>query len=179
MGLSTVAWAEDNAALSQKHEKLIQAFPTVEHITAEALQGLETGSVMIFDVREVDEYEVSHIRQAIHVSPKISAENFLDQYRDAANGKTFIFYCSVGHRSSILAEKVQDKLIASGSGPIYNLEGGLFNWHNQNRPLVTEQAESTDYIHPYNFYWGRMVNQKDKRRYKSVTKPAAGTKKAD
>jgi len=53
----------------------------------------------------------------------------------------------------------------ANSSKIYNLENGIFGWHNESRPLVVN-SNATDYVHPYNFVWGRMVNRKDLKRYK-------------
>lgn len=170
MTTSNAAMAKENTALSAKHQKIIQDFPNVKHISIQDLQELPKDEVIVFDIRERDEFSVSHMAEAIFVSPKISANDFLSQYREKAKGKSVVFYCSVGQRSSILANKVQDELTTSGSGPVYNLEGGLFKWHNENLPLVTPEAEATDYIHPYNYFWGRMVNQKSKKRYKNEDK---------
>lgn len=167
---SYAALAKENTALRAKHQKIIQDFPSVKHVSAQDLQEMKKDDVIIFDIRERGEFGVSHMATAIFVPPEISADDFLNQYREKAKGKTVVFYCSVGQRSSILANKVQDALITSGSGPVYNLEGGLFNWHNENLPLVTPSAEPTEYIHPYNYFWGRMVNQKSKKRYKSKDK---------
>lgn len=165
-----IVLAKENSALNNKHQKIIQDFPAVKHVTATGLSQMKKDDVVIFDVREPGEYKVSHIEEAIWVSPKITTEEFLSKYSDQVNGKTVVLYCSVGHRSSVLAEKVQSGLNASGSQAVYNLEGGLFNWHNENKPLVTSGAKATDFIHPYNFYWGRMVNRKSKKRYKVEVK---------
>lgn len=164
--ISSTATAKENKALSAKHQKIIQDFPTVRHISNDALYGMKEEDVIVFDIREADEFHVSHMEASILVSPDISSDAFLSQYAEKVRGKTVVFYCSVGQRSSILAEKVQQDLTALGSGPVYNLEGGLFKWHNDSLPLVTAAAEPTDYIHPYNHFWGRMVNQKRKHRYK-------------
>lgn len=170
MTISSAALAKENTALRAKHQKIIQDFPTVQHVSIEDFQKIEKDEVLIFDIRESGEYSVSHIEGAVLVSPQISAYEFLSQYRHKAKAKTVVFYCSVGQRSSILADKVQEELKLSGSGPIYNLEGGLFKWHNESLPLVTSSAKPTDYIHPYNYFWGRMVNQKSKRRHKAQDK---------
>lgn len=157
---------QENSALSAKHEKIMQDFPGIAHISSDELQHIETNKALIFDIRKTDEYNVSHIAGAILVSPKMSANSFLEKYNDAAKGKTVIFYCSVGQRSSIFANRVQDGLKNSGTVAVFNLKGGLFDWHNENLPLVTTSNEPTEYIHPYNQFWGRMVNQKSKTRFK-------------
>ena len=160
---------QENSALSAKHEKIMQDFPGIAHISSDELQHIETNKALIFDIRKTDEYNVSHIAGAILVSPKMSANSFLEKYNDAAKGKTVIFYCSVGQRSSIFAKRVQDGLKNSGTVAVFNLKGGLFDWHNENLPLVTTSNEPTEYIHPYNKFWGRMVNQKSKTRYNIQT----------
>ena len=160
---------QENSALSAKHEKIMQDFPGIAHISSDELQHIETNKALIFDIRKTDEYNVSHIAGAILVSPKMSENSFLEKYNDAAKGKTVIFYCSVGQRSSIFANRVQDGLKNSGTVAVFNLKGGLFDWHNENLPLVTTSNEPTEYIHPYNKFWGRMVNQKSKTRYNIQT----------
>ena len=170
IALSGPACAKDNPKLTAKHEKIINDFPTVQHISNDKFSALDKDEVIIFDIREADEYEVSHMEGAILVSPSLPLETFLSKYTQKTKGKTVLFYCSVGQRSSILAKDVQENLTALGSGPVYNLEGGLFKWHNDKLPLVTTSAETTEYIHPYNYFWGRMVNDKSKKRYKNEDK---------
>ncbi len=169
LSISGTISAQENSALSAKHEKIMQDFPGIAHISSDELQHIETNKALIFDIRKTDEYNVSHIAGAILVSPKMSANGFLEKYNDAAKGKTVIFYCSVGQRSSIFAKRVQDGLKNSGTAAVFNLKGGLFDWHNENLPLVTTSNEPTEYIHPYNKFWGRMVNQKSKTRYNIQT----------
>ena len=169
LSISGTISAQENSALSAKHEKIMQDFPGIAHISSDELQHIETNKALIFDIRKTDEYNVSHIAGAILVSPKMSANGFLEKYSKAAKGKTVIFYCSVGQRSSIFAKRVQDGLKNSGTVAVFNLKGGLFDWHNENLPLVTTSNEPTEYIHPYNKFWGRMVNQKSKTRYNIQT----------
>ena len=169
LSISGTISAQENSALSAKHEKIMQDFPGIAHISSDELQHIETNKALIFDIRKTDEYNVSHIAGAILVSPKMSANSFLEKYNDAAKGKTVIFYCSVGQRSSIFTKRVQDGLKNSGTVAVFNLKGGLFDWHNENLPLVTTSNEPTEYIHPYNKFWGRMVNQKSKTRYNIQT----------
>lgn len=125
MGTAYPAMAEENKALSAKHQKIIKDFPSVEHISSGALREMQDEEVIIFDIREADEFQVSHMEDSILVSPKISADEFIREYAEMAKGKTVVLYCSVGQRSSILAKKVQTELTSSGSGPVYNLEGGV------------------------------------------------------
>ena len=79
----------------------------------------------------------------------------LTQSRSANLDRPIVVYCSVGYRSSILARKLQDM----GFTKVYNLEGSIFKWANEDRPLV--QNQTTGYkVHPYNAHWGRLLERK-------------------
>jgi len=58
--------------------------------------------VLLFDVREPDEFNTSHLNGAIRVDPDVKAETFLKEHGEVLKGKAAVFYCSVGYRSSIL-----------------------------------------------------------------------------
>lgn len=55
----------------------------------------------------------------------------------------------------------------TGSAP-RNLIGGLFQWSNENRSLVTTDATPTNAIHPYNDDWGRLIKDRNTIRYTPV-----------
>lgn len=168
IAVSNFAFAKENSALSEMHQKISEDFPAVKHITTEAFAASEKENLILFDVREADEYNVSHISGAIQISPSLSLPDFTKAYRQQTEGKTVIFYCSVGLRSSIFANKSHKALTEIGSGPIYNLEGGIFKWHNEHKPLVEPDRNPTSYIHPYNYFWGRLVNRKSEKRYRNL-----------
>lgn len=164
--LSTSACADDtsNKALVKTHAKISKNYEGVSHIDAQALSQMDEESYILFDVREKDEFVVSHIENSIWVDPSIKVSSFTQQYAELIGDKTVILYCSVGVRSSRLAEKLMSSMPETDKSQIYNLENGVFGWHNENRPLVSATS-STDYIHPYNRLWGRMVNRKSLWRY--------------
>lgn len=160
-------WASDNSnsALRKTHIDIVGDYPSVSHISVEALSERMNKDVILFDVREMKEFEVSHLIGANHVDPSISPEDFMTQFKSDWSEKTVVFYCSVGRRSSILAERLQSDLKANGAADVYNLEDGIFGWHNSGLPLTNEKGQ-TNYVHPYNVFWKRMVNRKDLARYK-------------
>ena len=41
-----------------------------------------------------------------------------------------------------------------------NLEGGIFDWHNDGRPL-TDANGKTPYVHPYDDKWGQLLVRRD------------------
>ena len=114
--------------------------------------------VVIFDVRERAEHDVSHLPGSTHVDPAISREQFLSDHGAVVSGRTAVFYCSVGVRSSELAARVQDDLKGDGSRQVYNLTGGIFGWHNDGRPLVNARGV-TDHVHGYDARWRRVLTR--------------------
>lgn len=145
--------------LAKFHEGLLKRYPRVGHLSTEQLAILPQDSVILFDVRKQAEYDVSHLNAAIRISPRMRASSFLESYSDQLLGKKVVFYCSVGERSSKLAEAVMDELGAANAN-IVNLEGGIFKWHNEERPVFNADG-LTSKIHPFNKFWGRLLARRD------------------
>lgn len=162
-----MVFAADNEELKNVHQELADKFDEVSHMSADQLDRLPSDQVVLIDVREVEEYAVSHLENAIQVDPDISNRKFMQRFESSVKDKIVIFYCSVGYRSSDLAEDVQDRLIQSGARAVYNLKQGIFGWHNAEMPVVNE-AGNTARIHPYDDYWGRLINRRGEVSYKLV-----------
>jgi len=58
-----------------------------------------------------------------------------------------VCYCSLGYRSSILAEKISKSGLENVKA--YNLEGSIFKWANENKSL-----EGSQLVHPFSYVWG-------------------------
>lgn len=155
-----------NKALIKTHAKLEKNYKQVSHITAQRLSEMDDDSYLVFDVREADEFAVSHLEGAIWVDPDMNPDAFYSAYGAQASGKMIVLYCSVGVRSTRLAQRLLSTQSGEDAAPIYNLENGIFGWHNESRPLSAQNG-ATDFVHPYNRLWGRMVNRKDLRRYET------------
>ena len=161
---ASLAVTAGSTKLAKIHDSIKNEFESVQHIDASRFETIPSDDVVIFDVRQLGEFDVSHLPGALHVSPAISSREFISTFSKMLEGKTVIFYCSVGQRSSDLAERVQGSLAGSATTGIYNLQGGIFNWHNENRALVSESG-ATDFVHPYNSYWGHLLDRPEKIRY--------------
>ena len=162
VSVSSSLFASDE--LDDIHEDIKEKYE-VEHIDNEALKALSLKkNLILFDVREPREFEVSHIKDAIRIDPEMNAKEFLELHADKLNNKVAVFYCSVGVRSSLMLEKLKDKLPVTGVSEAYNLEGGAFKWHNDQISLVKNGQPTRD-IHPYNAYWGRLVDDKESITY--------------
>jgi rhodanese-related sulfurtransferase len=104
---------------------------------------------LILDTREREEYEVSHIKDAVW----IGYDDFEISQLDSIQRETeIIVYCSVGYRSSKIALELYD----NGFTSVYNLYGGIFKWANDGRTLISNN-ESTRNLHGYNSYWARFI----------------------
>ena len=55
---------------------------------------------------------------------------------------------------------LSDARVYAGAQAVYNLDGGIFAWHNERRAL-TNAAGATDYVHPFDDYWGRLLERRD------------------
>lgn len=115
-------------------------------------------NLLVFDVREENEFAVSRIKGAQRVDPGIWGWQFMNRFGDDVRGKTVVFYCSVGVRSSKLAASVQAALKEQGARQVYNLDGGVFAWHNEARDLVNGKG-ATKFVHPFNKHWGQLVKR--------------------
>lgn len=166
-GLLIVTWAfvtgasaaGGNEKLDEIHKNIQEKYQALQHLNANNFEAIADDNLIVFDVREQNEFNVSHLSGAIRVDPDISADEFVASFQQITKEKKLVFYCSVGRRSSELASKVQNKLLKTASTPeIYNLEGGIFRWHNDSRTLFSGQ-QASDFVHPYNRYWGRLIDR--------------------
>ncbi len=157
------------ASLESVQKRIEKRNPDIAHISGHTLAAaLARGEkVVLFDVREAGEFAVSHLPGAVRVDPAIRSSAFLKSHGHLVAGKKVVFYCSVGVRSTRLAASVKTELLARGANSVSNLRGGIFAWHNDGRDLVNDH-ESTDYVHPYDESWGRLVKRKALKRYEFI-----------
>ena len=113
---------------------------------------LELVKPLLLDIREKEEFEISHIKNAVHAG---YYDFSVSQFESVNKDTTIVVYCSVGYRSS----KVAQKLIEAGFKDVRNLYGGIFKWINQEREIVKDSSP-TDSIHTYNKRWGRFITNK-------------------
>jgi len=158
--VSAHAFASPSEKLLDFQISLEKRYPTVQHLSTADFDKIKNENVVVFDVRSEEEFAVSHIDGATPISPKMSKKEFVSRYQDIIKGKTIVFYCSVGERSSKMAERVTE-VSKLDTAKVFNLEGGLFKWHNERRHLINSNGETT-LIHPYNHDWSRLLEQKDR-----------------
>ena len=152
--------ARQHFTLDAVRAQVKQDYTGVSQLSTQALaaQVKQGADILLLDVREEAEFSVSRIAGAKRVDPGIWRWNFMNKFGDKVRGKTVVFYCAVGVRSSRLAATVQVALKQQGAKAIYNLDGGVFAWHNEKRALVNGQG-ATDFVHPFDKYWGQLVKR--------------------
>lgn len=111
-------------------------------ITIQEYLQMDTDSVSVLDVREQQEFQVSHLRHARNTG--FIWFDMRDIY-DIPKDKVIVVYSAIGDRSQRIAEM----LIRSGYKKVYNLYGGIFEWVNQGYPVYTKQDVQTSQIHIY------------------------------
>ncbi len=134
-------------------------------VTTEKLQEIREDSadnLVLVDTRSDPEFAVSRLPGAINVPFALCKEDedilkseILDKCTDDAS---VVCYCSVGYRSSIVAKKLTELRPGLKS---CNLEGGIFKWANEGRPLCdpeSNEIQKTPGVHPYNTIFGRALN---------------------
>jgi rhodanese-related sulfurtransferase len=133
-------------------EEIEQKFPTVKHISSEQLaQRYEKDqSMVILDIRERNEYQVSRLQHAVLAPNSASA---LKRLKNTQKDRVIVVYCSVGWRSSEAATALQ----RAGYTNVMNLRGGIFTWANEKRPVFRQQ-QAVRQVHPFNKDWGRLLN---------------------
>jgi rhodanese-related sulfurtransferase len=134
-------------------ELVRQRFPEVQQLPAAELARwlADTNRLapQILDVRRPAEFAVSHLAGATRVDPGAKAAALSPVI---ATNRPVVVYCSVGYRSSELARR----LMKAGVTNVFNLEGSIFQWANEGRPLTGANGPATK-VHPYNDRWGALL----------------------
>ncbi len=145
----TLTWTE---VISDIRDK----YPDVNQLRTDELYSWLTAPdsepIIIIDARVKEEFHVSNITGAMNIPYD---KDPLKHFTCVDPDRSIVVYCSVGYRSSILAEKLQDM----GFTKVYNLEGSIFKWANEGRPLVQDKV-TVHKVHPYNAHWGKLLERK-------------------
>ena len=97
---------------------------------------------LLLDARTSEEYQVSHLDNAKLADEDLQAVAGID------HTTPIVAYCSVGYRSSAIARRLQ----GLGYQNVFNLEGSIFKWVNENRPIYVGGKQTTK-VHPYQRFW--------------------------
>lgn len=155
-GLRLFGFDPAEEGMTEMKELVRKRFPEVKQLSTADLAGwladTNRARPLLVDVRRAEEFAVSRLPEAVRVDPDASAKSVLD----LATNRPVVVYCSVGYRSSALA----DRLRKAGATRVFNLEGSLFQWANEDRPMVNAEG-AVKVAHPYS------------RQYETLLKPEA------
>ncbi len=131
---------------------ITRKFPTVEWITTEEFaRWLEDPAKLLpilLDARSEAEYAISHLKDSQRIDPNQPDLAAFTESKDTP----IVVYCSVGYRSARVAEQLGE----TGFSRVYNLEGSIFQWANEGRPVCKDDSP-TMLVHPYDALWGRLL----------------------
>lgn len=140
-----------------KLDKTLKKFnkESVPYIQVEEVERLE--SLLLLDAREFEEYEVSHLKNAIWVGhKKFDLDSVVSKIEN--KNSPIVVYCSIGVRS----ENIGEKLIKAGYTNVTNLYGGIFEWKNQGYPVYDSINKETEKVHAFNKHWGKLLTKGEK-----------------
>ena len=110
--------------------------------------------VLVIDAREKNEYEISHLPDAIWVGFK---DFDIKRMSGISKNKKILVYCSIGYRS----EEIVGRLIELGYTDVANLYGGIFEYVNQDN-TVYDASGPTRKVHGFSKIWSIWVNKGEK-----------------
>ncbi len=157
IGISYFAFGRASAPSWQRvRQQIARRFPGVESIGTQALADWLADSrrppPLLFDVRTREEYEVSHLPGAIWAE---TAQQQSDALMHVPLDRALVLYCSVGWRSAQAAAR----MLKEGRRGVLNLDGSIFQWANEGRPLVDGRARQVRVVHPFNQTWGSLLDR--------------------
>lgn len=111
-------------------------------------------SIIYLDTREIEEFNVSHLKDALWVGYKdFDEQKVLKEIPNKS--QPIIVYCSIGVRSENIGEKLKDL----GYTEVFNLYGGIFKWKNQGGAIYNNKGVLTDSVHAFSRYWGKLLHE--------------------
>jgi len=154
--LRHAAYAKEPLTWAGVRQAIRQEFPGIPFLSTqqlfEYLSNPDTVKPVLLDARAPGEYAVSHIQGARNAEKKKDALKILENVRK----DTFIVvYCSVGYRSASLV----GDLLAQGYTNVYNLEGSVFEWANEGKPVYNTGNKQVKSVHPYDQKWGALLKK--------------------
>ena len=158
-------------------------FSGVQHVSTDTVYGWLSprprAGLLLLDTRTAAEYGVSRLPGAVHLDPDSDDATVrrtltrhltappADGAGDGAERTTIACYCSVGYRSSVTAQRLNALRDAPDAAagtklPSYeavNIEGSIFKWANEGKPLEGADGQPTQFVHPYDKIFGRLLDK--------------------
>ena len=133
--------SEKRSTIESMYSEYKPSFPDVTDISVDALLAIDREDLVIVDVREPNELEVSMIPGALS---KSDFEARLEEF----DGKTIVVHCTIGYRSGLYVAELNKKGIDA-----VNLKGSVLSWAHAGQSFVTPDGETTKRVHVYGPDW--------------------------
>ena len=114
---------------------------------SEAKNLIQSQKLLILDVREQAEYEVSHLSGAKRFTPEV--------LKSIEPDTEILVYCTVGVRSASLAKELKNQ----GFSNVHNIDLGIVNWKNQGFEVVDDKEQTTEKVHVYKGIFGHWLKK--------------------
>ena len=113
---------QDNSCKTPRWRLLKQQLSNLSQ--AAFKEKMSESAIVILDVRTNQEYEFSHITDAIHIN--YFAEDFWEKIEQLDKTQDILVYCRTGRRSIRACTLMKNG--GFDSNKIFNLEGGFVEW---------------------------------------------------
>ncbi len=128
---------------------------SILYINVEELD--KDSNVVLLDARELKEFKTSHINNAVLVGyDNFKIKEITKEIKN--KNQKIVVYCSIGIRSETIAKKIKE----AGYTNVYNLYGGIFEWSNNEFPLINSKGTATKKVHTFNKDWSKWLLKGEK-----------------
>lgn len=128
LSISFISCAQSTKSGSNKSE-ITKENKVVNLISPEDLNA-ELGDIQLIDVRTPEEYAQGHLKNSVNIN--YYDNTFTEEMNKLDKSKELYIYCRSGGRSG----KASKQLEKMGFTKVYDLQGGIINWGNNNLELV-------------------------------------------
>ncbi|WP_194850006.1 rhodanese-like domain-containing protein [Nonlabens antarcticus] len=141
-------------AKAQSIDNLLKQYNhhSVPYISVQELS-MDYEDYVILDTRKKEEFDVSHLPNAIWVGEK------WEPTARWGHDATIAVYCSVGIRSEDYGEQMQE----AGFSKVRNLYGSIFAWKDAGFKLVDSAGKATENVHTYSKTWAKYLKTGNKK----------------
>lgn len=126
---------------------------SIPYISVQELAMPKTEAV-ILDARERNEYQTSHLKNAIYVGYNYFQIDSVQQKLPKKDAK-IVIYCSLGIRSETIAKKLKK----AGYTNVLNLYGGIFEWKNKGFKVFDSEEKETENVHAFSKEWSKWLKK--------------------
>jgi rhodanese-related sulfurtransferase len=153
LGAGVALLAGRPLAFAVIHRLTARKFPDLHWIDTDELarwrEDPAKSQPVLLDARTADEYAVSHLKNAARIDPY---RPLLRPLRGFPKDTPVVIYSSVGYRGA----RVANWLSGLGYTRVTTLDGSLFQWANEGRPVFRDDRPVLE-VHPYDHRWGLLL----------------------